>query len=277
MTIASSRRRTRLLLLMLVLMCPGVNATKAARSLQEPRNLTPLQLEIEKQKQRLSATEVEERRDALMRLTALHRAEASRAALPALSDLLPLIRATAAAAVVYLPADEAVARLIPLLSDKDEFVRQQTAYALGITGSRTAVAPLIERLNLDKLDSVRAAAAVALGQIRDEAAVVPLVETLSTAGTAGKKRKKEKNEFILRAAARSLGQIGSRAGSPVLIETLADKSLSSDVRREAALALGQIRDPAAVSALRAAELETDIYLAQAAGDALRRINSQPRQ
>src|SRR5947207_2485303 len=240
---------------------------------QSPRTLTPLQLKIEKQKQRLASTEVEERRDALMQLAGLRRAEASRVALVALADPMPIIRATAASALLSLPPDEAATALIPLLADKDEFVRQHVAYALGMTRSRTAVPPLVERLRLDKRDSVRAAAGIALGQIGDQTAVIPLAETLAAAGTAGKKQKKEKKEFVLRAAAHALGEIRGRAALPVLIETLTNVSLPADVRRAAARSLGLIGDPAALPALRAVSMETDVYLSEAATDAVRRISS----
>jgi len=43
------------------------------------QSLTPLQFEIEKQRQRLSSGEVEERRDALMRLRSLEHPAAARA------------------------------------------------------------------------------------------------------------------------------------------------------------------------------------------------------
>ena len=56
-------------------------------------------------------------------------------------------------AVLALPPSDSVSALIPLLSDKDEFVRQEAAYALGKTRSTSAVAPLIERLANDKKHS----------------------------------------------------------------------------------------------------------------------------
>ena len=130
-------------------------------------------------------------------------AAASRAALPALKDASPMIRATAAKAILSLGGEESVSVLIPLLSDKDEFVRRETAYALGLTRSRSATAALSERLLNDKEDGVRGAAAVALGQIADEAAVVALVGTLAPelSAPAKSKRKREPNVFVLRAAA----------------------------------------------------------------------------
>ncbi len=243
------------------------------------RSLTPLQLEIEKQRERLSSSEVEERRDALMRLSALQHPNASRAAVSALDDSAAIVRATASGVVQWLPPEEGVGALLPLLVDKDEFVRQEAAYALGRTKSRSAVRPLIELLAKDKRDGVRGAAAVALGQIADEASVVSLAQTLSPqTSLPGAKARKEKNEFVLRAAAVSLGQIGSRAGLPALVAALEDERTTDDVRREAARALGLIGDPAAEPALRKVLMARDAYLSFAAYEALRRISRrQPAQ
>ncbi|HEY3038855.1 MAG TPA: HEAT repeat domain-containing protein [Pyrinomonadaceae bacterium] len=240
------------------------------------QHLTPLQLEIESQRLRLSSAEVEDRREALTRLGSLHHPEASRVAVSALSDPSPIIRATAASSVLSLPAEESAASLLPLLIDKDEFVRQQVAYALGQTHSRGAVAGLIERLT-DKKDSVRGSAAVALGQIADPAAVTALAAVLNpqpglTPAKKNKKAKREQNAFVLRAAAHALGQIGDRAGVPALIGVLQDEKAEDDVRREAALALGAIGDSAAIPALRNAITARDPYLAQAAHEAIRRIS-----
>jgi HEAT repeat protein len=256
--------------------CADFFAAASARQDQTGReNLTPLQLEIEKQRLRLSSVEIEERREALARLRSLHHPAASRVALSALNDLSPIVRATAAAAVLSLPASESAVSLIPLLTDKDEFVRQQAAYALGQTRSRAAVESLIERL-ADKKDSVRGAAAVALGQIADAEAVSFLAAVLnrqpiSTPEKKSQKSKAERNPFVLRAAARSLGQIGSRAALPTLIVVLQDEKAEDDVRREAAIALGAIGDTSAIPVLRGALTARDPYLSQAAQEAIRRI------
>jgi len=241
------------------------------------RTLTPLQFEIQKQRERLSAADVEERRDAVMRLKALRHPDASRAAVSALKDNLAIVRATASSAVLTLPGEEAATSLLPLLDDKDEFVRQEAAYALGQTRSKTAVAPLIERLASDKKDGVRGAAAVALGQIADEAAVVSLAQILSPQiGLPGSRKSKRKtNDLVLRAAAHSLGQIASRAGVPALVATLEDEKTADDIRREAAFALGQIGDPSARQALQRALSARDPYLSFAADKALRRISATP--
>ncbi len=241
---------------------------------QDPRSLTPVQLEIQKQQQRLGSSDVEERRDAVMKLGAMRLAAASRVTLPALQDEAAIIRATAAKSILSIGGEESVPHLLPLLNDKDEFVRREAAYALGLTRSRSATAALSDRLLNDKEDGVRGAAAVALGHIADEAAVIALVGTLAPelSAPAKKKQKRGQNVFVLRAAAVALGQIKSRAGTAALVSALNNEKLPSDVRREAARSLGLIGDPAAEPALRAASTAADPYLSRLAHEALRKLS-----
>ena len=245
---------------------------------QDSRNLTPLQLEIQKQQQRLSSADQEERRDAIMMLGGMRSPAASRAALAGLKDPSPIIRATAAKAILSIGAEESASALLPLLNEKDEFVRRETAYALGLARSRSAIVALSETLLNDKQDGVRGAAAIALGQIADEAAVVALVGTLAPELSAPvkSKRKREPNVFVLRAAATALGQIRSRAGTAALISALTNEKVPDDVRREAARSLGLIGDPAAETALRAASIAADPYLSAIATESLKAIHRLPR-
>lgn len=240
---------------------------------QDSRQLTPVQIAIEKQQQRLGSSDPEERRDALMRLGSMRLAAASRAAVPALTDISPIVRATAAKSVLSLSGDESVSVLIPLIKDKDEFVRRETAYALGMTHSKSATSALSDLLLNDKEAGVRGAAAVALREIADEAAVVALVGTLAPelSTPSGSRRKREQNVFVLRAAAAALGKIRSRAGTAALISALGNEKFPSDVRREAAESLGLIGDPSAAPALRAAVTAADPFLAEIAHDALRKL------
>ena len=239
--------------------------------------LNPIQQEIERQRQRLASSDTEGRRDAVMRLGWMARADSSRVAAIALRDSAAIVRATAARAVLSLPPDEAAAALLPLLQDKNEFVRRETAYALGETRSRAAVAALVATLAADKEAGVRGAAAVALGLIGDELAVVPLTQALARRVRAPgllnrlRRSKEEENEFVRRAVARSLGQIRSRAAVPALTAALADERAGDDVRREAARSLGLIGDPAATTALRAALTARDPYLSRIAYEALMKI------
>ena len=240
---------------------------------QEGTRLTPVQREIERQRQRLGSREVEERRDALMRLQNLKRPEASRAAAAALNDASPTVRAAAAHAVLSLPNHEAATLLLPLLKDKSEFVRREVAFALGEARHPSAISALIDLLNRDKQPSVRAAAAIALGEIGDAAAVSALSQIIAGDGAKKKKSKSDEEEFVVRSAVRSLGQIGSRAAVPILIGALQNESNSIDTRREAAIGLGRLGDAAALPALNAAfQANVDPYLSEAARIAVRQIN-----
>lgn len=242
------------------------------------RELTPLQQEIKVLTERLSSADTEERREAVMRLGALGRPEGSRAAAAALGDTAAIVRATAARAVLSLPAGEAASLILPLLRDRDEFVRREAAYALGLTRSGAGVSALSAALETDKQPSVRGAAAVALGQVGDAAAAPALAGALSRRLQAPgffnrlRRRKVEEDEFVRRAAAIALGQIGSRDAVPVLVETLSNTRTPDDVRREAARALGLIGDPAAVPALRSVLTHRDPYLSRIAFEALRRLD-----
>ena len=252
----------------------AVFVSAAATHAQSTSNLTPLQLEIEKQQQRLKSGDEEERRDALMRLGAMHRAAASRIALPLLSDPSPAVRVAATKAILSLDSEESAAALLPLLNDKDEFVRREVAYALGLTRSRSATTSLTDHLLNDKEAGVRGAAAVALGRIGDENAVIPLASVLAPqlSAPAKSKRKPEVNEFVLRAAAVALGEIKNKAGTPALIAALNNEKFPQDVRREAARSLGLIGDPAAIPALKSASTSEDPFLSELAFQALRKLS-----
>jgi len=274
----SSRKFCCSVLLVATTLSLALTSAAGKYSYQSPQELTRLQAEIEKQKARLSVAEIEERRDAVMRLGALRRMDASRVVIPALADPAAIVRVAAAVAVLSLPAEECVSVLLPLLNDRDPFVRQEVCYALGNIRNRNAIAALVERLNTDKEDGVRGAAAVALGMIRDEGAVIPLAQILSgtsVSSRASRKRKTKENSFVLRAAAQALGEIRSRAAVPVLVETLSNDSLADDVRREAAESLGRIGDASASAALQAASEGHDAYLSRIALEALHKIDSTP--
>ena len=266
------RTKNSLLLTLMALVLSFCSPIRSVGFPIQTRALTPAEAEIDRQRQRLSATDPEERRDALMKLGAMRRTAASRAAVAGLSDDSPIVRAVAAKAILWMNPDEIVGALLPLVSDKDEFVRREVAYSLGLTHNRKATEPLIALLLKDKEDGVRAAAAVALGDVGDENAVVALANVLAPGSIGTSQRKnREKNAFVLRAAAKSLGQIRSKAGVPALIAALSNQKLVDDVRREAATALGLIGDPAAVPALRSAANSEDPYLSQVAYESLRRI------
>ena len=269
---SSARRAASGLAILFSLLCTLVGAARAQS------DLTPLQREIRRQQERISSGDTEERRDAVMRLGAMARPESSRAAAVALGDSSAVVRATAARAVTGLGPAEATALILPLLRDRDEFVRREAAYALGLTRSRSGVNALVNLLQTDKKPEVRGAAAVALGQIGDpsaaEALAGALTRRLRRPGVLNRvlRRNTDEDEFVRRSAAIALGQMASREGVPALLDALSDPKAPDDVRRESARALGLIGDPSAVPALRAALDDRDPYLSRIAFEALRKID-----
>lgn len=258
--------------------------------------------------QKINRGNAEQKRDALFQIRNLKTVEAARLAVSALSDKSEIVRASAAAAVVFLPPDEAAPILAPLLQrDKSILVRKEAAYALGKTRSAQAVRALLEIVQRDKIQEVRDAAAVALGDAGDASAIDALTRILQ-------RRPRAEEEFFRRAAARSIGQIAQiiqtgenriitpenflpsqfketvkpvyknlaetfppfRAALPVLIQSLENEREFDDVKREAAFALGAIGDTAAVPILRASSGSKDYYLAEISREALEKLSKQTK-
>jgi len=247
----------------------------------------------------------EQKREALFQIRNLRSEIASRAAVRALRDSDPMVRATAAASVIFLPKPEAVAVLAPLLDDRDPFVRKEAAYALGAVESPDAAAPLLRILQREKDLEVRAATAIALGQTGNVSAIEPLLGIL-------RGRTSEETEFLRRAAARSIGQIAQiaktsnayvvtprnflpekyksitgddltakfnvfNAAVPVLSSVLQSGREADDTRREAAYSLGEIGSESARSILESHRNSPDPYLAEISREALLTIDATRRE
>ncbi len=245
---------------------------------------------------------IEIKRSALSEIRNLQDENASRLAILALTDANEIVRATAAFSVIFLPKTEAFAVLAPLLNDKSEIVRRETAYALGKIQNPSAVNLLIQTFQKDKILEVQNACVVALGEIGDAAAIDFLTQIL-------KQKPTDKNEFLHRSTARAIGQIAQiiqiqksqvvtpkdflpdkykeialpkyakltdefpafRESVSVLIQTLQNSKESADTKREAAFALGAIGDESAVSILQANLSNQDYYLAEICKESLRKI------
>lgn len=256
--------------------------------------------------QRIKSGNDEQKRDALFRIRNLKTAEASLLAIPALRDKSEIVRAKAAFSVIFLSKDEALRVLLPLLNDKKELVRREAAYALGKIGNPSAINPLIQVFQKDKIADVKNASIVALGEIGDVAAVDALTRILQN------KPKKENSagEFLRRSAARSIGEIAQtiqtnrteiltpehiqtekyktiekpnypklvesfpvfRQALNVLIETLQNPREVNDIKRESAFALGAIGDESARIVLQTNLTNEDYYLTEISKEALRKIS-----
>ena len=238
----------------------------------------------------------EQKRSALFAIRNYQLPEASRIALPALHDKDELVRSTAASSVIFLPKQEAVQALLPLLGDRAEFVRRETAHALGEVGDSSATAQLVALIRREKVLEVRSAIAIALGKIGDVSAVEGLAAVL-------REKVREDDEFVRRSAARSIGQIAQKQATggtnvltpqnflpekfkeldsnqpantqpaivSLLLGVLQNDKESDDTRREAAYALGAIGDASAKPVLQKFSGSQDTYMAEICKEALLKI------
>jgi HEAT repeat protein len=117
-----------------------------------------------------------------------------------------------------------VPRLVRLLDDADEEVRNFTTVMLGTIGSRKAVPHLIEALR-DRDANVRHGAAEALGRIGDRRALQPLLPLL------------EEDFWQQYPAVVALGELGDERAVPHLLKHLSNDLLASSINE----ALNKIR------------------------------------
>jgi len=281
----------------------------ALSALLQPGNLDAQELpndwpSVESRLRSLLAGSSEEKRTALYEIRNLGTEQASRLAVPALTDPDEIVRATAASSVIFLPEAEARDVLMPLLDEKKPFVRREAAYALGKVGNRGATNRLRRSLNDDRDPEVRTAAAIAIGKIGDPSAIDDMLNILN-------KRPKEEDDLLRRSAARAIGQIfklqatGStevltpqnflssefketEAGKDtavqipepqlertvvILSKVLRDRDEADDTRREAAFALGAMRRTESAAVLLTHLASPDPYLAEIIKEALLKIQN----
>ena len=258
--------------------------------------------ELQYYAERIEFGEIDVKRSALFDLRNFETESASRVAIPALRDVSEVVRATATHSVVWLPKDEAVRVLSPMLNEKFPFVRREATYALGEVGSVKASSLLINLLQKDKEREVRTASAVALGKIGDVSAISYLKAILV-------KKPKSKNAFLRRASARSIGQIAQNLQNqtetlttpesflpekykkvvrpkyrklfeafPVfsgvnetLLKIIRNGKETNDTRREASFAIGEIGDASSVERLKQNLRSRDYYLVEISEEALKKV------
>lgn len=176
--------------LFILLFCVFVVVTNQkktiAQEIQLTYNRTNYAEIIRQIKTQLNSGNVEQIRDALARIRDLNTPETARLAIDYLHNESEIVRATATFSILGLPAVEAANLLLPQLADKSAFVRRETAYALGKTGSSLAVNSLIKNLQADRIIEVRAASAVALGEIGDVGAINALDQIIQKNATKKK-------------------------------------------------------------------------------------------
>jgi HEAT repeat protein len=226
---------------------------------------------------KLASGEEEERLDSLIQLGTLFSQSSTRptqSTITALADTLredssPVIRALSARTLELANDPRAVTPLLDSLKKEREVaVSKAIIYALARYPSPQVayqLRPYIEH----KKQEIRAAAVYTTAEICDPLATQPLIDFI-------RKYRGESDAFARSQAVRGLGGIGNRQSIDILLKALThDKS--SEVRREAAQALGKIAnrdDSHVIEALRKASLTSDPYLTMAVDQALALINSR---
>jgi HEAT repeat protein len=180
----------------------------------------------------------------------------------------------------------AVEFLIERLKDKDSYVRENVAWALGEIGDSRAVDALIEALK-DEDSDVRSSVAEALGELgwkprNDKERVLYYIakgdwyECVKMGSFAVKfliERLKDEDSYVRKRVAWALGEIGDTRAMDALIKALKDED--SDIRENVAWALGKIGDSRAVDALIEALRDEDKYVRSSVAEALGEIGWEP--
>jgi HEAT repeat protein len=209
-------------------------------------------------------------RSAVLRaLRELRFADAFDPALQALVDPTPGVRLEAVAVLGWLKDARALAPLAAVATaDGDTEVRRAAVGSLGFAPVThdLAIAALLHALR-DAVWQVREEAATTLGKLRAQVAREPLVAALDD----------DYWQVRLRAV-RALGQLGSSISSGDLNAASAVAALLthtiSNLRKEAALALGELRDPGTVPALRDALDDRDPDVRKAVRIALQQVEGR---
>ena len=186
-----------------------------------------------------------------------------------LSDPDPMIRREALIELGDLKDAGAVPYLLGALGDSDPYVRGNAAYSLGRLKSAAAVAPLIEILEKDLHPQPRKQAALALARLKDPKAVPAVIGCLKDAelqvrmacaeavgvfkvpeGVAPLITAASGGEPALeKAVVTALGRIGDPAAFDYVSGAL-ERAPDTETRSEAVRALGGLKRPEAVSALK---------------------------
>lgn len=169
-------------------------------------------------------------------------------------DEAPKVRLAAARVYPGITAKPDLGRLVPLLEDPDERVRQGVCDTLGSHGARAFAADVRKRL-ADPSAGVRIQAARALGRMGAKDAAPDVMKLLG-----------ERNPVLRWHAAAALGEMRAPTAVDELVRLLGDDH--PNVRRESAGALGRIRDPRAVEPLRRLREDPEAEVREAARQAL---------
>jgi len=153
--------------------------------------------------------------------------------------------------------------ILEMLDNATLEIRYGSALALGNTGRRDAVEPLITKLQNDVEEAVRNHSAKALSQMADPGSEQALIKSFNEDAAS------VKNE-----AAIGLGNINKQAGISVLISVVQDNTKANDHRWNSAIALGDANASQAVTALQTALNDNNGTIHFESAEALRKITGQ---
>jgi HEAT repeat protein len=156
------------------------------------------------------------------------------------------------------------ATLIEMLDSATVAIRYGSALALGNTGRKDAVQPLITKLQKDVEEAVRLYAARAIATIADPSSEQALIKAFKEDATAS-----VKNESAI-----ALGNIKGKAGIAALISVVQDNTKANDHRWNSAIALGNAKATEAISALQTALADNNGTIHYESAEALRKITGQ---
>jgi len=178
----------------------------------------------------------------------------------ALHSGLPDVQIFAANALARLKPEGVVAEFLREVDHSHPGVRRAVVTALGQMGSEAAIDALLKKLD-DADPQVRVGAANALGVLKAASAVQPLIKVL--AGI--------KDEKLCVAAAKALGEVGDAAAVEPLMTAVSNAARSKELREEAAIALGKLKDKRARAVLVRALKDVADRVRWAAADSLGRL------
>lgn len=196
---------------------------------------------------------------------ALGNGQDGRAVVPligALQDENISVGSEAATSLGKLNDTRAIGPLIEAL-DENETPLQRTAAASLARIGEPAVEPLIKALASGK--SERGAAAWALGEIGDVRAAEPLMQLF-----------KSSDEKTRKNVVEALARLNDTGSVKQMIQILADRQEKSDLRMDAASALGALGDSRARSALLDAMTESDTMIQMRAAEALTELGKKAK-
>jgi HEAT repeat protein len=118
-------------------------------------------------------------------------------------------------------------------------IAEEAARSLGLVGGEKALHSLLDALQREPRVKIRAAAAYALGLLGNRLAIEPLLQSLANP---------LENARVRGFCAESLARFGDRRASAGLMAGLSDRTV--DVRFWSAFALGELKEPSALTKLK---------------------------